>query len=164
MHLLERIAIWLAGFSVFAAMLIIVAEIVFRLFGSFIPGSIEIISYYLIVGIAYLPLGKVERRREMISMDVFSVIAGRRVNAAMDWSNGLASVLVYALLTAASWQFAMSKFAIGTYVNTSTFALITWPGHFIPPVAFGLTALIVLLRLFGLSQGDAPEDPASAER
>lgn len=164
MHLLERVAIWLAGFSVFAAMLLIVAEIVFRLFGSFIPGSIEIISYYLIVGIAYLPLGKVERRREMISMDVLSVMAGHRVNTAMDWSNSLASVLVYALLTAASWQFAMSKFAIGTYVNTATFPLITWPGYFIPPVAFGLTALVVLLRLLGLSRDDTPPSPASADR
>nr|WP_286174055.1 TRAP transporter small permease subunit [Rhodobacter sp. NTK016B] len=133
-------------------MFLVSGEIIFRLFGSYIPGSVEIITYYLIVGIAYLPLGQIEQRGDMIAMDVFSAIAGRRVNSAMNWSNGLTSVLVYAVLTVATWEFAWGKMHDGAYVLTSTYALISWPAYFLPPVAFALATLTTLLRtIFGPS-------------
>jgi TRAP-type C4-dicarboxylate transport system permease small subunit len=143
---LELASTWLASAAVFMTMLIIAAEIVFRFFGSFIPGSVELITYYLIVGIAFLPLGQIERRGEMISMDLFSTLAGRWINSAMDWSNGLISVVVYGVLTAATLEFAIGKAQDGAYVLTSTYALVTWPAYFLLPISCGLGGIMALLR------------------
>lgn len=160
---LELVSTWLASAAVFMTMLIIAAEIVFRFFGSFIPGSVELITYYLIVGIAFLPLGQIERRGDMISMDLFSTLAGRWINSAMDWSNGLVSVGVYFVLTVATWEFAISKAHDGAYVLTSTYALVTWPAYFLLPISCGLGGLMALARTIAGSPEKHQSDPVAPD-
>ncbi|MCK9513806.1 MAG: TRAP transporter small permease subunit [Pigmentiphaga sp.] len=147
---LEKVAMALATTATFLAMLIIVLEIVFRRFGSYIPGSVEIITAYLIIAISYFPLMRLERTGGMISMDLINNMVGKKANRVLDVVVAVASIAVYVLLAVASYHYAIEKWEIQAYVLTSTYALMTWPAYFMLPLSFALAAAIVLLRLVSL--------------
>lgn len=147
---LEKLAMALATTATFLSMLIIVLEIVLRRFGSYIPGSVEIITAYMIIAISYFPLMRLERTGGMIAMDLINNLVSQAANRVLDVIVAVVSLAVYLLLAVASYHYAIEKWEIHAYVLTSTYALVTWPAYFMLPVAFALAAAIVLLRLVSL--------------
>ena len=163
----EETMAWLAAAATILSMVIIVGEIIFRYFGSFIPGSVEIITNYLIVAIAFLPLARLERRGDMIAMDLFSTLAGPRFGSFMDRSSALISVVMYAILTVATSWYGYERFAEKTYVLTATYPLITWPAYFLLPLAFlggGVMALVRALVGPEKETTDDGNDPLNTEQ
>ena len=105
-----------------------------------------------------MPLAKLERTGEMISMDLLMTVLPRPVGRAIEASAALIGAGVYALLTIASASFAMEKLAANFYVITSTYVLFTWPAYFMLPLAFTLGGVMSLLR--GIERLRGPDIPS----
>jgi TRAP-type C4-dicarboxylate transport system permease small subunit len=137
----------IAGVATFLIMLLIAADVVMRYLGSGVPGTLVIVTYYLMLVVAFLSIARVEQRDAMISVDaLYDALgpAGRR------WMMAFATALVtlvYAGIAYASLQEALKQFAVGAHALTLTYVLSIWPAYFIVPVAFAVAALIAGLRL-----------------
>lgn len=69
---LSRLKLVLAGIFLVLMMLHVGADIFMKLaFNSPIPGTLETVSYYYMVGVVFLPLAFVEFRNEHVSVDLF---------------------------------------------------------------------------------------------
>lgn len=118
-----------------------------------VPATIEIVSYYYMVTIAFLPLAWAERRGDMITVEVFE---GMFPPAARHWNAmivALVCVAAYATLCYTTWIVAMREYTSGSFVISLNLALPTWPGYFVLPAGFGLAALVSLYRFFELLVG-----------
>jgi TRAP-type C4-dicarboxylate transport system permease small subunit len=137
----------LGAIGVLAMLVHITGYVIMRnLAGAPIPATVEIVSYYYMVAIAFLPLAWAERRGDMISVEIFShLLVGRlgRINAAFV---SVVTCLAYLVLTYTTWTVAMRQFAARSYVISLSVAVPVWPSYFILPLAFALAALVALYR------------------
>jgi len=137
-----------AGVATVLTMTIVTVDVTLRFFGSGVPGTLEIVTWYLMVIVAFLPLAYVERQDGAISVDALYVLAPPRAKRAIDIFVGLFSFLVYATVAYLSLQLALHRFSSGSYVMTAYYALPVWPAYFIVPVGFGAAAIVVLHKTF----------------
>ncbi|WEX10547.1 TRAP transporter small permease [Chelativorans sp. AA-79] len=135
--------------GVLAMLLHVTADVVARqVLTRSIPATVEIVSRYYMLLIAFLPLGWTERRGEMISVDLFSgLFRGPldRINMAFVHLLSLAAFLLLAYTT---WFAAMREFGAKSFVLSLSVAVPVWPGFFILPVAFALASVVTALRLY----------------
>lgn len=111
-----------------------------------VPATVEIVSHYYMIAIAFLPLAWAERRGDMITVEIFShLLVGRigRINAAFV---AVVTCGAYLALTYTTWVVAMREFSARSYVISLSVAIPVWPSYFILPVAFALAALVALYR------------------
>lgn len=123
-----------------------------------IPATVEIVSYYYMLLIAFLPLAWAEQRGEMISVEVFAQLFRGAFKKAVAVFVALVTAGAYVALTYTTWIVAMRHFNSKSFTISLSVAVYTWPGYFILPLSFGLAALVSLLRVY-LIITDA--DPAS---
>jgi TRAP-type C4-dicarboxylate transport system permease small subunit len=143
---LSRSLAILAGFATFFIMVLIAADVVLRFLGSGVPGTLDIVTYYLMVIVAFLALSQVEQNDGMISVDVLFVPlspTGKRLLMAFACAM---TTLVFAGLTYASFIEAVKQFRSGSYVVNLAYVLPIWPSYFIVPLAFGVATLVAALR------------------
>ena len=137
----------LGAVGVLAMLVHITGYVVMRnLAGAPIPATVEIVSYYYMVAIAFLPLAWAERRGDMIAVEIFShLLVGRlgRINAIFV---SVVTFAAYLVLTYTTWTVAMRQFAARSYVISLSVAVPVWPSYFILPAAFALAALVALYR------------------
>lgn len=130
-----------------------------------LPATVEIVSYYYMVLIAFLPLAWAERRGDMITVEVFQHLMPPSFRR---W-NGVVVALItcgaYVALTWATWVVAMREFGSRSFVISLSVAVPTWPGYFVLPIAFALAAVVSLYRAAKAMAGDdlVPADKKSDE-
>lgn len=111
-----------------------------------VPATIEIVSYYYMVAIAFLPIAWAQRRGDMITVEVFESLFPPGVRR---WNAALVSLIcfgAYGALAYATWTVAMREYTSGSFVISLSVALPTWPGYFALPAGFGLAALVSLFQ------------------
>jgi TRAP-type C4-dicarboxylate transport system permease small subunit len=145
-----------AGAATVLTMSIVTVDVTLRFFGSGVPGTLEIVTYYLMLVVAFLPLAYVERQDAVISVDALYVLAPPGAKRAMDIFVGLFSFLVYSAIAYLSLLEALRKFSSGSYVMTAYYELPVWPAYFIVPVGFGLAAIVVLHKTFARRPPNGP--------
>ena len=126
-----------------------------------IPATVEIVSNYYMVLIAFLPLAWAERRGDMISVEVFGhLFRGplRRLDAAFV---AAVTALAYSILAYTTWLVAMREFAVRSYVISLSMTIPVWPSYFILPLSFGLAMIVCLLRLALVLAGREPAEDAA---
>lgn len=136
----------LAGIATFLVMMLVVVDVTLRFLGGGVPGTLEIVTYYLMLVVAFLALGRVEQNNGMITVDaLYDNLAspGRRWVMAL---STLVSALVYGGLAYASMEEALKQYGIGAYAMTLTFKLVIWPAYFIVPLAFATATVVAALR------------------
>ena len=137
----------LGAVGVLAMLVHITAYVILRnLLSSPVPATVEIVSHYYMVAIAFLPIAWAERRGDMISVEIFShLLVGRigRINAVFV---AVVTCGAYLALTYTTWVVAMREFTARSYVISLSVAIPVWPTYFILPVAFALAALVALYR------------------
>lgn len=133
-----------------AAMLIhITAYVISRhVLSAPIPATVEIVSYYYMVLIAFLPIAWAERRGDMIAVEVFAGLFRGPLKKINQIFVGLVTAAAYGALTYTTWLMAMRAFNSKSFVISLKVAVPVWPGYFILPIAFGLAMIVVLLRLY----------------
>lgn len=123
------------------------------------PATVEIVSYYYMVLIAFLPLAWAERRGDMITVEVFQHVMPQAVKRWVDILVAFVTFAAYVALTWTTWLVAMREFASRSFVISLSVALPTWPGYFVLPVAFALAAAVALYRAAKAILGDDPVAP-----
>ncbi len=145
---LARMLAFVAAIGVVAMMLHVCADVIWRLLiGASLPATVEMVSYYYMVLVAFLPLAWVERRGGMISVELLDFILSDRMRRLSDALVALLALGIYTIMAYASWLTAVRNYNTGTFVVALQTKIITWPGYFLPPAGFALAALIVAVRL-----------------
>lgn len=129
-----------------------------------IPATLELVTRYYLITLALLPLGWVEWRRSMISVEALEGMMGPRLIRISDVLVSLLSAGIYAILAVATWGKAVEQYQIGAYVMSLNVPMPVWPTYFVLPVAFALAALVCLVRLPMLATGTTYDTPAQEER
>jgi len=143
----------IAGFGAVITMVVVTADVVLRFFGGGIPGTLELVTYYLMSMVVFLPLARVERLEQTITVDVFTGVMSNRVQLWLGFLVALLSAAIYGTICYLTALDAGVKFAAGSYILTDRFPLPIWPAYFVVPVAFLLATLTCLLRGLELALG-----------
>lgn len=145
--------------GVVAMLLHITGYVVLRLFlSSPIPATVEIVSYYYMLAVAFLPIAWAERRGDMIAIEVFADFFQGTVGTVVDFFVAVVTAAVYFILTWTTWLAAMREFEAGSFVISLSHIIPTLPGYFALPVGFALAFLVALYRLVQFALPAVPEN------
>ncbi|WP_196259780.1 TRAP transporter small permease [Pelagibacterium limicola] len=109
-----------------------------------IPATIEIVSNYYMLGLAFLPIAWAERRGDMIRVEIFAHLFTGPLGRINHVFVSLVTCAAYIALTYTTWLVAMRHFATKSFVISLSIAVPTWPAYFVLPVGFALAALVAL--------------------
>ncbi|AMM86355.1 TRAP transporter small permease [Martelella sp. AD-3] len=144
-----RILAFIGAAGVVMMMVHISLDVALRnLFRISIPVTTEMVARYYMVATAFLPLSWLELRREMVSVELFDFALTRPVRRVSDALVCLLSAVVYASLSWATWNSALSNFRSGTYVELASMKMPVWHSYFLPSAGFAIAALTCLLLTF----------------
>ena len=126
----------------------IVADAVLRhFFNSPLPGTIEIVSNWYMVALAFLPLGYVQLHREHLMVEVFTKEISPRVLRLID---AVVQVVCLALLGLYITQVviaALAKTELREALEATWFDIPVWPTRWFLPIGLGVMALCILAQL-----------------
>lgn len=111
------------------------------------PATLEMVTRYYMILLALMPLGWVEWKNRMISVEVVSDLFGSAVKRWLDVIIALFSLALYVVFTWATWDKAVEQYSIGAYVTTLSQRLPVWPTYFVLPLSFGLAAFVCVIRV-----------------
>ena len=140
-----RINLIVGGFAVAAMLVHIIVDVTARhLFGIAVQGTLEIVSFYYMVGLVYLAIPLVQARSDHIFVELFTVNAPPRRQDLMD---AAIRVLTAGLLLFFAWvagQEALHQTAIKAMVEAGTDTMPVWPTRWLIPLSMVSTALLCL--------------------
>ena len=110
------------------------------------PGTVDYVSYYYMVGLVFLPLAFVEFTNEHIKVDLIHGQLGPGARTVLDMLALALSAVFYGLLTWQTWIDAVEKFMVGER-SMGMAALTIWPGRVFLPLGAGLMVLLLLAKL-----------------
>lgn len=145
---LSNLSLIVGGVVLFAMMIHVSLDILLKYaIHRPIPGTLETVSAYYMVGGVFFPLAAVELTRSSISVDVI-------YQYLPSWMKVFSMLLVlvgcagfYMLLAYTSFGDAMRSYAIDEKILGTTTVRI-WPSRFVLPVGLTLASLICLLHLY----------------
>jgi TRAP-type C4-dicarboxylate transport system permease small subunit len=141
-------AAFVATAGVILMMVHICADVAWRsVTGGRLPATVEIVSKYYMVMIAFLPLGWTELRREMIKVDVLDPLLTGRLDVISTALINLLSCGVYAGLTYTTWAIALREMSNGSFIMALNTPVAVWPGYFMLPFGFAIAAMATAVRL-----------------
>ncbi|GEO84764.1 MULTISPECIES: TRAP transporter small permease [Alphaproteobacteria] len=157
-----RLIALLASIGIIAMMIHVCADVIWRtVSGRPLPATVEIVSRYYMVFVAFLPLAWVEQRRAMISVEIAEGFMTTPVRVFSDIAVALFSCAVYAVMTWTTWEMALKNYATGTFVMALNQQVPVWPSYFLPPFGFGLAAFATALRGVDIIRGAFRGQPAT---
>ena len=130
-----------------------------KLFGTPLPGTLTIVTYYYMLILAFAPLAAVEAVRGHIAIGFLGEgrtrPSRRHARSLMD----LAAGLMMALLAWRGWIAAVRDWDIGAVQAQSSLMVPVWPARFVVPLGAGLMALVLVGRFVArLRASAAPSD------
>jgi TRAP-type C4-dicarboxylate transport system permease small subunit len=153
----------LGGLALVLAMVHVNLDVALRyLIGAPLSGTIEIVSYYYMIALVFLPLAAVERRNGHISVELVSQKLSPRHQRILIGLVSLVSAVYFGLLAWRLWLDAVEKAQVGeTY--TGSLSLPIWPPRFFMPLSCGLLTVLLIYKSVRLLSGDPSplEKPAS---
>ena len=166
---LNTVILGISGLVLLAMMLLVAADVAAAtVFGTPIQNVIEIVAYYMMVGIVFLPLGSTELRGDHIKTDIFTQILPRKPWLASQVVVGLAGTAMLGVLTYVSFDKALQATKRGEMMMGTTMIDI-WPSRWILFAGFALFLICLVfatIALFfqpsdrGVSPVDTPEGDA----
>ena len=153
MDTIERLLGWISRALVVVASICLLAMMVHvgsdvagkYLLNQPIPGTAEIVAYYYMIGVVFLPLPFVEVRNTGISVDLFYNRFARPLRRAVLVLAFIVQALFFGVLAYQSSIDAFNFYNAGEMVEGLINVQI-WPGRFFLPVGLGLAAIIGTLR------------------
>jgi TRAP-type C4-dicarboxylate transport system permease small subunit len=143
---------WLVYLAM-VAMVLLMLHVVVDVSGRYVfnhpfPGTLESVTYYYMVMVTALPFAYVTRRQGQIAVEMFT---GWLPPRWICFFEAIAGLLTLAYVVVMAWkigQEAVVMTEIGEVHDAGTMQFVTWPSRWVPPVAFGIMACAVCLRLF----------------
>lgn len=126
-----------------------------------IPGTIEVVSAYYMVAIAYFPLAHISRGEGHIAVELFTSGLSARGQRTLGVAVGLLTAVYLALLLWASSVAAIDKTLEGEVRETARGFMDVWPSRWF--LALGFLAMLAetIRQLLLLSERRAGSDDAS---
>jgi TRAP-type C4-dicarboxylate transport system permease small subunit len=142
----SRILALIGAIGVVLMMLHICTDVLLRnLFRYSLPVTVDVVSRYYMVAIAFLPLAMLEIRREMISVELIDFLLSRQLRRLSDILVCLVSSAIYTVLAYTTWIDAASNFRRGTFVELVDIKMPIWHSYLLPPIGFTIAALATIL-------------------
>lgn len=156
--LVARATAWLAAFAVLAMCVHVAAGILTRaILGVSLTGTVEIVSYYWMVIIAFAPWAFAQWTREHIAVDVLATMLPTRARVILQFAANLATLAVICLIAWAMIDMAIRATGLGELVESGTMDIPVWPARWI--AVAGVVGMIVVLAAQILRPASAV-DPA----
>ncbi|MHA7851932.1 TRAP transporter small permease [Roseovarius sp.] len=134
----------ISGLVLLSMMLIVTSDVLFTTFlGKPIQNVIEIVAFYMMVGIVFLPLGSAELRDDHIKTDILTQKLPRKLWLVSQVLVGVISILILSLLTYVSFGKAIEATRRGEVMMGTTLIQI-WPSRWILLLGFGFFIICVL--------------------
>lgn len=126
-----------------------------------LPGTVEIVSAYYMVGLVFLPLAFVELKNEHIHVDVIHSRLPDRSKTILDVLALTLSTIYLGLMTYRTWFDALEKFEVGEY-SMGMVSIPLWPGRFFVPIGCAILTVALLLKLIRrpFTDEDMKSDPS----
>lgn len=144
--LLSTVLLVVGGVAMTCMMLNVAVDIITRnILQVAVPATLELVSYYYMVAVAFLPLAFVQRYRQHVMIELFTMWLPRRVNAFIDAVVYLLGAIALGFFTVATFGKAVHMTAIGE-MQFGVIDVIVWPGRWCLPLGLGAMALQLLLQ------------------
>lgn len=132
----------IAGLLLIVMMVHVTLDVALRyLLNAPLPATLEIVSYYYMVAVVFLPIALTELSRESVAVDLFYLAMPGWMKTACTGLVLALSALVYAGLTHVTFGAAVKSVAKSEVVMGPVTVLV-WPARLILPFSCGLAALV----------------------
>jgi len=112
-----------------------------------IAGTTEIVSGYYMIAVAYLPWALIARNDEHIMVELFTQKLSPLATLWLDIVMKAATVAYVCIFSWTTWFRAVQQMNAGEALQVAGDYLIVWPSRFVLPVAGGMMALYLVVRL-----------------
>lgn len=116
------------------------------IFNAPLPGTVEMVSHYYMVGVIFLPLAYVQSRRGHFAAEIFTQRLPPLVIALLEAIVTLVTALLLAFLAWRTAAYAIEFTQVRESVQTAYFTIPTWPSRWFVPLGLGLMALYALVQ------------------
>lgn len=150
---LNGLLVLFGALVVFAMMAHVTVDVVAQLlFTAPVPLTLEVVTYYYMVIIAFIPLAAVERKDGHIKVDILVQFLPRILQRLIDALHSLLGAAFFGFVAWVTLREAIQRYQFGEFVM-GAHAMIVWPGRFALPIGLALFALLLgvkgLVILFG---------------
>jgi TRAP-type C4-dicarboxylate transport system permease small subunit len=143
----SRLLVWAAATTAALMMLHVLADVVGRqIFSTPAPATTELVAYYYMVAVVFLPLPMLEARNGGIAVDLFYNMFPKLLQRISRGIVALAGILFWGALSYKSAVDAIAAVSKWEMIDGS-FTVAIWPTRLLLPLAFGLTTVILVLKL-----------------
>ncbi|MBV1877004.1 MAG: TRAP transporter small permease [Pseudomonadales bacterium] len=148
--MLERLTqttLLFAGIGLLLMMLLIVADVAAKyLFNHPIPGVLEMVAFYFMTMVVFLPLAFVQQSRQHLMIDLFTRSLPANFNRWLDVLAGLITLGYLTLLAIGGTQQALYMTGINHSAEILDFEMIVWPTLWVLPVSVAIMGLWVVVH------------------
>jgi len=156
---------YVGGFALVLMMLHVVADVTGReVFGIPLDGTLEIVSFYNMVAVTFLPLAYVAHNEGHISVELFTRNMRRRRLAALEAVVGILCLAFVVIMVRETWIAAMNSYDSGEMWETSDDLITIWPSRFVLPIGVALMGVYMVYRIaddIRIARSGSDVEPAS---
>jgi len=150
---IASIALAVSSISILAALIVVTLDVTFRyIFQTPISGAMEIISFYCMIPIIFLPLLKLELEDGHIVTDLFFGKFTFRVQSILWLIRCLIGIIIFGFLAWFTFEQAVRSTSRGE-IAMGISQLPIWPARWILPISFFLAALGAALSMINHIKG-----------
>lgn len=155
---------YIAALCLFLMMAQIVLDVVLKyVFNAPIEGNLEVVSFYYMVAVVFLPLAMVELRHEHINVDLFVQMTPKGVQRYVYAVSSVLTAAFFAVLSYQTFIDAVNSTRAGE-VMMGTSLVSIWPSRWALPIGMGLICLATLNHAWrSITQSDFDPTPQSPE-
>lgn len=125
----------------------VVADIGSRLlFRTSLEAVTEIVSYYYMVGVIFLPLLYARRTDALMKAEILSGFMSPRLIRFLDAFFDVVLGLWFFLFAYVTWDLALDKTNVSEFVETTSGILTVWPSRWLLPLSTAAAGMYCLLR------------------
>ena len=137
------------GVAILLLMLHVVADVIGREFFTYpLEGTLEIVSFYYMVGVTFFPLAYVCHNEGHISVELFTKGLSPRNNHYLESLLLLVSFVFSLWFASETWTRALESYAEAEMWETADDMISIWPSRFILPIATLMMAVYLFFRMF----------------
>lgn len=140
-----RLQLTLAAAAVLALLLTVSLDVILRATANApFSATIEVVSFYYMIPLVFLPIMTLELTRGHIDTDLFYLLFPRRLKQVAIAVSGLLTVGVYGLLAWVTFKQAIASTGRGE-VSMGVNLLPIWPVRWVLPVVFASATIAAIL-------------------
>ncbi len=145
---LARAQLTLAALAICAILVAISLDVTLRtIFRAPLTGTMEVVSFYCMIPVVFLPIMMLELRGQHIDTDLFYNLFPVSLKRLSIVISGMLSIGIYGMLTYFTFEQALSS-TLRREVSMGVNLMPIWPVRWVLPFAFATSALGALLLCF----------------